>query len=307
MIRFRGHRCLQSGSRGVSLIEALVALAVMAFGMLGVVAMQSSMRQNSDIAKQRSEATRLAHQAIESRRTFTVMTNTAGRLAWADLIDQAPQTIVGTNASYVRTATTPDLGSGRSKNLIVDVQWVDRNGALPVGAVGVVDHRQPARAGSRSRHSGLGRDADTSAQGPRCGDSAGGRRPGRWHQHLHAAWRQRVLGVQQRHRIHREELYEPDNLHRRLLATIGWVRELRHRPCATAPGRCRDPNQRSFRTRRGGRRHRSGTTHGGLLQGSATALRRLFLCRTGGSVGRLEVEWPLVPDRRYFVSGHFGR
>ncbi len=129
MIRFRGHRCLQSGSRGVSLIEALVALAVMAFGMLGVVAMQSSMRQNSDIAKQRSEATRLAHQAIESRRTFTVMTNTAGRLAWADLIDQAPQTIVGTNASYVRTVTIPDLGGGRSKNLIVDVQWVDRNGA----------------------------------------------------------------------------------------------------------------------------------------------------------------------------------
>lgn len=116
-------------SLGVSLIEALVALAVMGFGMLGVMAMQSSMRQNSDIAKQRTEATRLAQAAIESRRTFTAMATTAGQAAWADLASQAPEDIAGTNATYTRTVTILDLGSGRSKNMIVDVQWVDRSGA----------------------------------------------------------------------------------------------------------------------------------------------------------------------------------
>ena len=39
---------------GVSLIEALVALAVMAFGILGVVGMQSNMRTGADISRQRS-------------------------------------------------------------------------------------------------------------------------------------------------------------------------------------------------------------------------------------------------------------
>ncbi|MCA0239712.1 MAG: prepilin-type N-terminal cleavage/methylation domain-containing protein [Proteobacteria bacterium] len=114
--------------RGVSLIEALVAMAVMGFGMLGVVAMQSALRQNSDIAKQRTEATRLAQTAIESRRAVSAMTTTAGKIAWTDLVSPAPETIAGTNATYLRTVTIPDLGSGRSKNFVVDVQWTDRAG-----------------------------------------------------------------------------------------------------------------------------------------------------------------------------------
>ena len=44
--------------RGVSLIEAIVAMAVMAFGMVAIVGLQGTLRQNSDIAKQRSEVER---------------------------------------------------------------------------------------------------------------------------------------------------------------------------------------------------------------------------------------------------------
>lgn len=116
-------------SRGVSLIEALVALAVMGFGMLGVVGMQVSMRQNSDIAKQRSEATRLAQEAIETRRAFVTMTAApSGFLAWSDLTAPPSETINGTNAAYTRTILLPDTGSGRSKDLIVTVTWTDRAG-----------------------------------------------------------------------------------------------------------------------------------------------------------------------------------
>ena len=46
--------------RGVSLVEAIVAMAVMAFGMMAIVGLQTTLRQNSDIAKQRSEAVRIA-------------------------------------------------------------------------------------------------------------------------------------------------------------------------------------------------------------------------------------------------------
>lgn len=129
MDRPRDTRAHRHRSLGVSLIEALVALAVMGFGMLGVVAMQAAMRQNSDIAKQRSEATRLAQEAIESRRTFTAMNAAAGRLAWSELVPPGAEVIAGANATYTRTVAIPDLGSGRSKNIVVDVQWVDRSGA----------------------------------------------------------------------------------------------------------------------------------------------------------------------------------
>src|SRR3990167_8768909 len=57
--------------RGVSLVEALIALAVMAFGMLAVVGVQSTMRLNSDLSKQRTEATRIASEEIERLRSFT--------------------------------------------------------------------------------------------------------------------------------------------------------------------------------------------------------------------------------------------
>ncbi len=45
---------LASRMRGISLIEALVALAVVGIGMIGIVGMQASLRGNADIAKQRS-------------------------------------------------------------------------------------------------------------------------------------------------------------------------------------------------------------------------------------------------------------
>ena len=72
-------------SRGVSLIEALVALAVMSFGMLGVVGMQATLRYNADVSKQRSEAVRLAQEEVERWRSFSVLAPTAGQLAYQDI------------------------------------------------------------------------------------------------------------------------------------------------------------------------------------------------------------------------------
>ncbi|HPO19087.1 MAG TPA: hypothetical protein PLO07_07820, partial [Rubrivivax sp.] len=65
-------------ARGMSLVEAIVAMAVMAFGMIAIVGLQSSLRQNSEIAKQRSEAVRIAEEAIEQWRAFSIMGTTSG-------------------------------------------------------------------------------------------------------------------------------------------------------------------------------------------------------------------------------------
>lgn len=116
-------------SSGVSLVEAVVALAVMGFGMMGVVAMQASMRFNSDVAKQRSEAVRLAQELLEQSRSVTSLTTVAGRLAWADVVTQPEHDVVGVNATYKRTLTVADLGAGTTRNLVADVRWKDRTDA----------------------------------------------------------------------------------------------------------------------------------------------------------------------------------
>jgi len=116
--------------RGISLIEALVALAVMSIGMLGLVSLQTSLRSSSDVAKQRSEAVRLAQQEIERWRAFTVLDTTEGSTAFADLADgTTTASITGTNATYSQERIVSDLAAPRrGKALTINMGWTDRNG-----------------------------------------------------------------------------------------------------------------------------------------------------------------------------------
>lgn len=117
-------RGLRRAERGVSLIEALVALAIMAFGMLGLVGLQASMRSNADIAKQRSEAVRIAQERIEQWRGY------ATPAEYAAIVDQAASTVTWstTNATYTWEAdVTPDLPANTPlKDVQIVVRWTDR-------------------------------------------------------------------------------------------------------------------------------------------------------------------------------------
>ena len=127
---------------GVSLVEALVALAVMAFGMLALVGVQSTMRFNNDLSKQRTEATRIAHEELERLRVFVSMAPVAGQpnRSWDEIagrgpVDYVPQDGIGnTTFSVRRTVSTLPLADGNvagaapRKVLRVRVQWTDRTG-----------------------------------------------------------------------------------------------------------------------------------------------------------------------------------
>jgi len=118
--------------RGISLIEALVAMAVMAFGMLGVVGMQATLRSNADLSKQRSEAMRIAQERMEDLRNFSVLTDpTATSKAFDTKATFAATTVTGytTNTTYtVSGAVTPTTPSTH-KTLAINVAWTDRTGA----------------------------------------------------------------------------------------------------------------------------------------------------------------------------------
>lgn len=124
-----------SSQRGVSLIEALIALAVMAIGLLGVVGMQATLRNNADISRQRSEAVRMAQAEIERLRSFTLLDGAAtGVLDFADIASQSAVDVTPTgtgsaaNATFKRTVTvtTPGANDPQMKTLNVEVRWWDR-------------------------------------------------------------------------------------------------------------------------------------------------------------------------------------
>ncbi len=120
-------------SRGVSLIEALLALVVMSLGMLAVVGVQATLRGNSDLSRQRAEAVRLAQQDVETWRTFTSVNTVAGQVDYNDIVNAGPDDVspAGANAVYLRTRTVPadpPNGSPPFRTLAVSVQWTDRAG-----------------------------------------------------------------------------------------------------------------------------------------------------------------------------------
>jgi Tfp pilus assembly protein PilV len=124
------HQLKRQSSRGTSLVEALVALAVMAFGMLAVLGIQATLRSNSDVSKQRSEAVRIAQETMESARAFSTIDTTGGQVAYADIAVLATVPVVGytTNTTFaVSQAVVPRTNPDR-KELRIRVDWTDRNG-----------------------------------------------------------------------------------------------------------------------------------------------------------------------------------
>lgn len=126
-----------SRQSGISLVEALVALAVMAFGTLSVLGVQGSLRLNADTARQRSEALRIGQQQIEQLRGIDT-------LAAFDALDSdGPDDVVGEVGDTTYTVTRAitlapagldddddelDIERARYKGVTLTVAWNDRTG-----------------------------------------------------------------------------------------------------------------------------------------------------------------------------------
>ena len=132
--------------RGFTLLEALVALAVVSIGLMGVVRLQGLMVRYADVSKQRSEATRLAQQQIETLRSYTTIEVAAGQLSWNGLAGGNDST--STNADFARTWTLSGSSSDPLRRVSVNVAWNDRAGeAQNVTLNSVISKTDPSDVG----------------------------------------------------------------------------------------------------------------------------------------------------------------
>jgi Tfp pilus assembly protein PilV len=120
-------------SSGFTLLEALVAVLVIAFGMLAIAGFQANLSLNSDIAKQRSEATRLAQRRLDFMRTFerklaastpAGMNDTAGRTYTDNVVSSIESAT--TNATFDVTTTVTQGAGDTYRWVTVAVTWADR-------------------------------------------------------------------------------------------------------------------------------------------------------------------------------------
>jgi type IV pilus modification protein PilV len=132
--------------RGFTIIEALVALAVVAFGLMAVAGMQAMLARNVDVAKQRAEATRLAQERVEALRAYTTIADVAGQTSWDSLAGGTDTST--TNATFTRSWTIAGAASEPMRRISVNVAWADRNGdAHNVTLNSVLSKTDPADVG----------------------------------------------------------------------------------------------------------------------------------------------------------------
>jgi hypothetical protein len=164
-------------------------MAVMAFGMMAVVGLQATLRQNSDIAKQRSEAVRIAEAAIEQWRGYSTIEPSAGRKAYNDLavgqLDDIVVTGATTNTSFTLQQTVIAFAPGL-KAIRTVVNWLDRTGQpQSVTLNSIIAAADPALSGILTMPPGgglpmnppLGRNPAIPVQAKDLGDGTSGFKP----------------------------------------------------------------------------------------------------------------------------------
>ena len=133
---------------GSTLIEALIAFVVLSLGLLAIARVQPQMRQNADVARQRSEAVRLAQEDLESLRAFGVLAATPGARSFEAIADDT-RTVESTGGSYLVTRRVDAATTPHAKNVSVTVAWTERSGgAQQVGLVTVIAGTAPAYSGA---------------------------------------------------------------------------------------------------------------------------------------------------------------
>ena len=125
--------------RGSSLFEALVAFLVLSLGMIALARTQGQHRSDADIARQRTEAARLAQDEME---------RTRGTRPFATIV-HASRSVNGGGTAYRIERTITPLDAPQSLAATVSVRWSDRGGAEQrLELHTVISDPQPALAGA---------------------------------------------------------------------------------------------------------------------------------------------------------------
>ena len=113
--------------RGSTLLEALIAFLVLSLGMIVIARVQTHLRLDADVARQRSEAVRLAQEDMETMRGFASIEAVAGMRSFDGIASASRSVHADTIYLIDRRIVTADLPHAKSAS--ITVSWTDRSGS----------------------------------------------------------------------------------------------------------------------------------------------------------------------------------
>jgi hypothetical protein len=119
--------------RGVSLLESLIAFAVLALGTAAAAHLQSELRLAGDVARERSEAIRFGQAASEDMRSFAALDGAPGQRSFTAIASgetsvAATASSPAAHADYLIERRIDEVAFGAGKTTRVGVRWIDRGG-----------------------------------------------------------------------------------------------------------------------------------------------------------------------------------
>lgn len=142
--------------RGVTLIEALLSFLVMATGVLAMTKLHHHLQAHADLARQRSEAVRIAQEDLESVRAYASLSSadTPTGAASYEQIDTQTSPVERLNGRRLHTLfhLTRQIDDGsaiRLKGATVSVAWTARDGSAQRAVVSsAIAGQNPALTGA---------------------------------------------------------------------------------------------------------------------------------------------------------------
>jgi len=114
--------------RGIGLIEALLAFLVLSLGMLAMTRVQSDLRAQAELARQRTEAVRIAQQDIETLRAYSVLATSAGARSYEQITNAITTVDAIAPTRYELSRQVGTSADGQAATVAVTVRWNDRRG-----------------------------------------------------------------------------------------------------------------------------------------------------------------------------------
>ncbi|MDO9285353.1 MAG: hypothetical protein Q7U26_10680 [Aquabacterium sp.] len=146
MMRRHPNRSPRPAARGFALVEAVITMLVLAVGLLAMAATFLKLSRSEDVARQRSEATRLAVDQVEAMRAYTQIAAGAGAVSWNGLASGEDR--IATNGEFTRRWTFSGTSADTMRTLQVDVSWTDRsNEVQTVSMATVISRTDPVDSG----------------------------------------------------------------------------------------------------------------------------------------------------------------